>query len=127
MIPDPHRALIARYLAAYNDRDVDGMMAVLHPDVEFRNLSAGELTASARGKAELRALAEHAVTLFASRRQTVLDSGSDGERAWITVDYEGVLSADLGPELKAGSTLRLQGRSTFAFRDGSIVELVDES
>lgn len=34
---------------------------------------------------------------------------------------------DLGPGLSAGDTLRLTGRSAFAFRDGAIVELVDES
>src|SRR5437868_8207095 len=58
-----------------------------------------------------------------SRRQTVREFGADGDRAWITVAYEGVLAADLGPELRAGDTLLLTGRSTFALRVGSMVEL----
>ena len=126
-LPDPHRAVIDRYLAAYNGFNVPGMLEVLHPEVEFRNLAGGEVTAEAHGRAEFRALAERAVTLFRSRRQAVRGYRAEGERAWITVEYEGVLAADLGPELRAGDTLRLTGRSTFVFRDGLIAELVDES
>jgi ketosteroid isomerase-like protein len=119
--------LVERYLAAYNAFDVPGMLTVLHPDVEFRNLSGGEETASARGHEEFHALAERAVALFRSRRQTVREYVAEGEGARVTVDYEGVLAADLGPDLRAGDTLRLAGRSTFGFRDGLIVGIVDES
>lgn len=125
--PDDRRALIDRYLAAYNARDVPGMLAVLHPEVEFRNLAAGEETAAADGREAFRALAEHAVTLFRERRQTVRAYEADADEARIAVDYEGVLAADLGPDLRAGDTLRLTGRSRFAFRDGLIARLVDES
>lgn len=127
MTTTAHRELIDRYLAAYNAFDVEGMLALLHSDVEFRNVSGGAVTAAARGREEFRALAARAVTLFRGRRQTIRNAGSDGDRTWITVDYEGVLAADLGPELRAGDTLRLTGRSTFAFRDGLIAEVVDES
>jgi ketosteroid isomerase-like protein len=124
---DPHRALIERYLAAYNAFDVPGMLALLHPDVTFENVAGGEVTASASGRDEFRALAERAATLFASRRQTVRAYRSTGDGAEVDVDYEGVLAADLGPELRAGATLRLAGRSAFAIRDGRIARIVDES
>ena len=124
---DRRRSVIDRYIAAYNDFDVPGMLAALHPDVEFSNLAAGEVTAAARGREEFRGLAERAASLFASRRQTVREHGAEGEAVWITVEYEAVLAADLGPGLGAGDTLRLTGRSTFEFRDGLISRLVDES
>lgn len=124
---DTHREVIDRYLAAYNAFDVAGMLELLHPEIEFRNVANGEVTAATRGRDEFRALAKRAVTLFTSRRQAVREYGSDGDEAWITVDYEGVLATDLGPGMAAGDTLRLTGRSTFRFRDGLIVELVDES
>jgi ketosteroid isomerase-like protein len=124
---DPHRDVIDRYLAAYNAFDVAGMLDVLHPNIEFRNVTNGEVTAAARGRDEFRALAKRAVTLFTSRRQVVREYGREGDEAWITVDYVGVLATDLGPGMAAGDTLRLSGRSTFRFRDGLIVELVDES
>ena len=124
---DSQRAVIDRYLDAYNGFDVSGMLDVLHPAVAFRNVDAGRVTVETHGREEFRALAERAVTRFRSRRQTIRAYASEGARAWITVDYEGVLATALGPGMQAGDTLRLTGRSTFTFRDGLVVELVDES
>lgn len=122
-----HRALVDRYLAAYNSFDVDGMLALLDPQVEFRNVAGGEVTARADGPDEFRLLAERAAALFSSRRQTVSSYVEDGDVATAGIDYEGVLAADMGPGLAAGDTLRLKGRSTFHFRDGRIARIVDES
>ena len=127
MMIDPQRTLIDRYVAAYNAFDVAGMLAVLHPDVRFRNVSNGQETAATDGRDEFRALAKRGLEIFRSRRQTIREYYTDGERAWITVDYQGVLAKDLGPGLTAGDTLRLTGRSAFGFRDGLIVDLLDES
>jgi ketosteroid isomerase-like protein len=127
MMTDPQRTLIDRYVAAYNAFDVAGMLAVLHPDVRFRNVANGQETAATDGRDEFRALAKRGLEIFRSRRQTIREYYTDGERAWITVDYQGVLAKDLGPGLAAGDTLRLTGRSAFAFRDGLIVDLLDES
>jgi ketosteroid isomerase-like protein len=122
-----HRALIERYLAAYNAFDVPGMLVLLHPDVSFANVAGGQVTAAAEGRDEFRAMAEHAATLFTSRRQTITQYVPTAEGARVEIDYEGVLAADLGPELRAGAKLQLTGRSTFEIRDGRIVRLVDES
>ena len=127
MSNDPYRTLVERYIAAYNAFDVAGMLGVLHADVEFRNIHDGKETATAHGRDEFRALAKQAVKVFRSRRQTVREYYAEGDRAWITVEYQGVLAMDLGPEHSAGDTIRLTGRSAFTFRDGAIVELVDES
>jgi hypothetical protein len=53
------------------DRVATTLIPVLHPDMEFRNVAAGEVTVVAHGREEFRALAARAVTLFASRRQTL--------------------------------------------------------
>lgn len=124
---DPHRALIERYLAAYNAFDIEGMLAVLHPDVTFENIAGGQVTAAAHDRDEFGALAKHAATLFTSRRQTIRQYEPTARGAEVEIDYEGVLATDIGPELSAGTTLRLVGRSTFEIRDGCITRLVDES
>lgn len=121
------RALIERYVQAYNAFDVPAMLALLHPDVEFENRSAGRVTATARGIEEFRTLAERAATLFASRQQRIREYVTEAGGVRIAIDYEGVLAESLGPELAAGTTLRLVGHSTFRFRDGRIVRIVDES
>lgn len=124
---DPHRALVERYLDAYNTFDVPAMLALLAPDVTFENRAGGEVTAVTHGREEFRALAEHAATLFTSRRQTIREYRPTPDGAQVDIAYEGVLAADLGPELRVGMTLRLAGRSTFEIRDARIVRLVDES
>ena len=124
---EPHRALFERYLAAYNAFDVAGMLAVLHPEVAFENRAGGQVTAAADGRDAFRALAERSATLFTSRRQTIRQYRPTAKGGEVEIDYEGVLAADLGPELRAGTTLRLAGRSTFDVREGRIARLVDES
>ncbi|WP_345785246.1 nuclear transport factor 2 family protein [Roseisolibacter sp. H3M3-2] len=116
---DPRHALVDRYLAAYEAFDVEGMLATLHPEVAFRNVAGGAVTHATHGRDEFRALAERGVALFRSRRQAVRARGVDGDRVWIDVDFSGVLAT--------GEALRVSGRSTFAFRDGLIVDVVDES
>lgn len=127
MTPQEKRALIDRYIAAYNAFDVDGMVDTVHPAVAFENVSGGEVTASASGADAFRELAEHATTLFSARRQTVtaLDPSPAGATAY--VDYEGTLAADLPGGLRAGQTLRLQGQTEFAFADGRISRIRDVS
>ena len=126
-VDDPTRALVERYLAAYNTFDIPGMLDLLHPDVVFENVASGAVTAQARGREEFRALAEHGASLFASRRQTIRRYVATEKGADVEIDYEGVVAKDLGPALPAGATLRLAGRSRFEIAAGRISRLVDES
>lgn len=130
-MPDPHRLLVERYLAAYNAFDVDGMLATLDPAIEFENVVDRGVTARASGLAEFRALAEQAAGLFAQREQRITSWVAEGARVVVGIAYEGVLASTLPPGLppglEPGGTLKLTGRSTFHFRDGRIVHIVDES
>ena len=103
------------------------MLDLLHPDVVFENVAGGQVTASAHGREEFRALAEHGASLFTSRRQTIRRYMPTDDGADVEIDYEGVVATDLGPELPSGATLRLLGRSRFEIRSGRIARLVDES
>jgi ketosteroid isomerase-like protein len=127
MDADEKRALIERYLDAYNSCDIERMMEVVHRDIEFSNVAGGEVNARASGTNEFRLLAEQSKRLFRSRKQTItkFDPTSDG--ASVEIDYAGVLAADLRNGMKAGETLRLTGRSEFTFRDGKIYRLTDYS
>jgi len=127
MNSDDQRALIDRYIAAYNALDIDEMMSTIHANVRFKNVSGGEVNATASGAAEFRQLAEQSKKLFSSRVQTVRAFESGDDRAVIDVAYEAVLAADLPNGMKAGERLRLEGRSEFVFREGKIYELADYS
>ncbi|UCG88193.1 MAG: nuclear transport factor 2 family protein [Gemmatimonadota bacterium] len=127
MDPVEQRSVIDRYLAAYNAFDIPGMMATIHHDIEFKNISGGVVNATAAGERDFRQLAEQSKGLFSSRNQTIKTFESHEDTAVIEVRYEAVLASDLPNGMKAGETLRLDGRSEFVFRDGRIYRLVDYS
>ena len=119
--------LIERFVRAYNSFDVDGMMALMHPECSFQNISNGQVTASAAGVRQFRELAERAMALFSARSQTIIAYKLEPDSVTVDIDYEGVLRVDLPGGLKAGETLKLKGQSVFRFRDGLIYELTDYS
>lgn len=125
MSEDEQHRLIERFIAAYNAFDVDGMVALVHPECRFQNVSGGVVTVEIAGVGAFRALAEQSAALFVSRCQTVTGSTTDGPTTAVTIAYEGVLAADLPSGMKAGDSLRLDGRSVFEFRDGAIYRLSD--
>ena len=121
------RRIIERFIDAYNRFDVDGMVGLMHPDCLFQNVSGQEITASARGVAEFRELAEKSKALFSSRSQKAIGYEFEGEKVKVDIAFEGVLRADLPNGLKAGDVLRLEGRSVYGFQGGVIYRLTDYS
>ncbi len=120
-------AVVERYIAAYNARDVDAMLACLTPDVHFQNISGGETNAETHGKAQFAELARLGASAFSSRRQTVVHCINVVERTMAEVDFEAVVAADLPNGWKAGQKLAFTGASYFEMRDGAIARIVDES
>jgi ketosteroid isomerase-like protein len=121
------RELIEQYIAAYNDFDIEGMLAVLAPNVEFENHSGGELTASASGIEEFRLLAQRAKGLFTERFQRVTSLVFSQDGATAEIDYRGRLAQDIPGGPKAGSLLELNGTTEFTFGGERIVKIVDRS
>lgn len=128
MTEQEKRDLINHYLEAYNSFDIAGMMVTLHPDVEFANISDGNVNATASGADEFYQMANQSKTLFTSRQQTVMAFDAPAaDKASIEVAYEGVLASDLPNGMKAGDVLKLNGRSEFEFKDDRISRIVDYS
>jgi ketosteroid isomerase-like protein len=127
MDTDEKQALIEHYIDAYNSFDIERMIEVVHPDIEFRNVSNGEVNASASGVNEFRKLAEQSRRLFSSRRQTVTKFDLNGNSVSLEIDFVSVLASDLPNGMKLGETLRFTGRSKFVFRDRKIYQLTDYS
>ena len=124
---DRQKEVIEGYIAAYNAFDIEAMLALIHPDVVFKNVAGGEVNATATGAEEFRTMAEQTKSLFSSRCQVMTSFDSIGDTASVDIKYEGVLSTDLPNGMKAGDTLRLNGRSVFQFRDGKLLRITDYS
>jgi hypothetical protein len=121
------RALVDRYIDAYNRMDVDKMLLTVHPNVEFKNISGGVVNASTSGVAELKALAQQSLSLFSERHQDILSFETHDSGAVASIAFRAVVASDLPNGLKKGQVLNLLGRSEFEFRDGAISKITDIS
>jgi predicted ester cyclase len=119
--------LIERYIAAYNAFDIDGMAAVLCPDVRFDNYTQGVKSHETAGIEAFRTLAQSSVGLFSRRRQQVLTLEFDPDRVIATIAFSGTLAVDLPDGPRAGSEVNMEGTSEFMFADGAIATIVDRS
>lgn len=121
------KQLVETYIEAYNRFDVAGMLAPLHEDVVFRNISNGEVNLTTTGKAAFRQQAEQATRYFSERQQRVTDWRVSGPQVEIAIDYSAVAAIEFPNGLKPGDALQLQGRSVFEIEDGRIISIEDIS
>lgn len=121
------KALLERYIAAYNARDVDGMLATLTDDVVFENVSNSGNSLRLEGKAAFAEQAQRALTWFSERRQTPRHWVLGERSAAVEIHYQATLAVELPNGLKTGDVLELRGVSVFEVRDGRISRLTDYS
>lgn len=127
MSPTDIRALIDHYIDAYNRKDIEDMLKVVHPRVEFKNISAGVVNARTIGVEELRSLAQQSLSLFSERHQKIESFELQDHVAIAAIAFRAVVAADLPNGLKKGQVLNLSGRSEFEFQDGAISKITDIS
>ncbi|MBW5448095.1 nuclear transport factor 2 family protein [Cohnella sp. CFH 77786] len=119
--------LIRNYLNAYNSFDIDGMIRLLHENIEFRNISGGVVDTETKGIDQFRTLAEQSVKIFSQRRQTITEITIHNDTAEIEVDYVGTLATDLPNGLKAGDVIQLKGKSVFRIKNEKLIMIEDYS
>ncbi|MEO0647451.1 MAG: nuclear transport factor 2 family protein [Cyanobacteria bacterium J06650_10] len=127
MNEEKQKEVIEAYLAAYNRFDVEGMIAQLHPQIVFQNVSDGEVNAEANGIEQFREMAVRSAAMFSSRHQQASEFSADGAVVSIEIAYEGILATNLPNGMQAGETLQLTGRSEFIFEDGKLIRITDFS
>lgn len=125
MTSEEQKTAIQNYIAAYNNFDIDGMLALLHREVLFKNVAGGKVNAETVGVEQFKELANKSKALFSSRHQKLTNFTLLGDRVMVEITYEGVLAIDIPNGLNAGEVLRLNGRSEFEFRDGKICGITD--
>lgn len=119
--------LIEQYLKAYNTFNIEGMMEVLHESIHFKNISNGELSTETKGIEEFRALAEQSAQVFSQRSQVIKGITLTDDKAEVEINFEGILSIDFPNGLKAGESLKLQGKSIYQMKDEKLVLIEDYS
>lgn len=119
--------IIHNYIEAYNQFDIDKMIADFDESVVFESIQNGETNLTLNGIKEFAIQAEKAKEYFSERKQTITSLIQDEITAIVDIDYHAVLAIDFPNGLKAGQELNMKGRSVFQFSDDKIVKLTDMS
>ncbi|MEO0465534.1 MAG: nuclear transport factor 2 family protein [Pseudomonadota bacterium] len=119
--------IITRYVACYNARDIDGMLACVTEDVVFENISNTGQSLRLEGKPAMRQVAELSGNAFSYRRQRVVSLVLAGDKAAAEVEFEGKAAVDLPNGVAAGETVKIRGASFFEFRAGLLSRIADYS
>jgi NADPH-dependent ferric siderophore reductase len=119
--------IINHYINAYNNFDVDEMVANMDPSIKFENMSNGEVNMTLNGLPAFIEQAEQAKTMFISRQQTIKSFKQTANQTEIDIVYHAVLAIDLPNGMKKGDELNLTGKSIFKFLGDKINELTDIS
>jgi hypothetical protein len=127
MTPHNKEEIIKNYIIAYNNFDIDGMCAQLHPEIEFINIENGETNLTLNGIDAFKAQAKQAEAIFKTRQQEITAIFYGDNHVEVDINYTGILATDLPNGLKAGDEIELKGKSVFQFHDGFIIKLVDMS
>lgn len=127
MNPIKMRDMAEKYVIAYNSFDIEGMIALLHEEIEFRNFSNGSVDVGTKGIEEFREIAEQSKSLFSHRSQTIVGYSFEDDKLQIELDYEGILAKDLPNGIKAGEKIQMKGTSVFAFKNDKIAVIEDYS
>jgi len=119
--------IIGNYIACYNSRDIQGMLACVTDDVVFENISNSGQSMRLEGKEAMGQVAELSGNAFSYRRQRLVSLVSDGTRAAAEVEFEGKAAVDLPNGVRAGETVKLRGSSFFELRGGLLSRIADYS
>jgi hypothetical protein len=121
------KEVINLFIKAYNSFDIDGMLALLHPDVCFKNVSDGKVDAETKGTTEFEKLAKQSASFFSQREQKIISYNEMANKAVLEISYNAVLAADLTDKLKKGDRVVLEGTSEYIFKDDLIISITDVS
>ena len=127
MTESEKKILIENYIGAYNTFDINKMLAGLHNEIIFKNISNGEVTLQTEGLDAFKDQAEQVINFFAEREQKIEKIVFSKDDCEVDIDYKAILAADLPKGLKAGDEINLKGKSIFRFADDKIIEIQDIS
>lgn len=119
--------IIRRYIASYNDRNIDGMLACVTDDVVFENISNAGQSMRLDGKVMMRQVAEVSGNAFSYRRQRLTNLVTGTSTAAAEIEFEGRAAVDLPNGIRAGETVRVRGASFFEFRGPLLCRIADYS
>ena len=121
------KRLVQDCIEAYNSFDILGMLKNLDDNIKFENIESDIITLKLEGIKEFEKQALKVKNFFETRKQTITSYNQVENEVIVHIDYEAILAVDFSEDLKAGSELKLKGKSIFTFNENKIVKIQDIS
>ncbi len=109
---------VFKYVEAYNQMDVEDMIAHLDDGIVFLNVMNGQNTLELKGIEEFKKQAIEALSYFSERQQSIESITHNSSSAEITINYRAIAAMDFPNGLKKGDEINLKGKSIFEFSEG---------
>ena len=122
-----NKAIVEKYIEAYNTFNIEDMLSCFLQTATFENISNSSGSVVVQGIYEIEKLANKSKEFFISRKQEVLRLHEGKDFIVAEILYKAVLNIDFSDTLKKGDNLKLKGVSIFEFKNGKINRLVDFS
>lgn len=119
------KEIIQEYFDAYNEFDIERMVALLTEDVSFKNISNGKIILEINGKKSYKHQAESAVPLFEKRKMTINELSFNKDNVEVRLKFKGILGIDVPEDHKKGDKIEDEGRTILKFRDDKICSIED--
>ena len=119
--------IVKNFIKAYNSLNVESMLAYLHREIEFKNISNSIVNSHTKGIEEFKELANNSIKIFKERTQKIISYSESDDTVNVEINFRGILAMDLPNGLKSGEILVMNGKSKYVFEDNLIILLVDES
>jgi len=87
--------IIKKFIKAYNSLDIDSMLLLLNLEIQFKNISSGEINVQTTGKDEFEKLARQSSALFKKRDQKIITYKETDDKVNVDIEYHAILAADL--------------------------------
>lgn len=117
--------VVTRYLAAFNARDVEGMLAALSDNIRFRNIENDDVNVDIIGLMAFEHLARESAAAFRTRSLTPSGVIIAGPHIAFNAHFVGVLDRAAGEALKAGQNIEMDGQSYIRVEHDFITEITD--
>jgi steroid delta-isomerase-like uncharacterized protein len=114
MFPDPV-ALLSRYAEVKNQHDVEGMLALTHPDCRYEDVGVGRVLT---GREELRRYHQHLFTALPDYQATIDGVAGTDDTAIAWGSFAGTLAGPLFGNGAMGQRIEVAAVFVCGFRDG---------
>lgn len=119
------KRIIDEYIRAYNNMDMENMIKNIHENVEFKNITNGEVNLKLNGIESFKNQIKQAFNLFEKRKMKIIEQKCGNNVVENTVDFTGILALDIPEGPKSGELIKLKSKSVFQFDKGKIISIED--